>query len=148
MSPDTLLYRLVSVAFVHRNTIALQVFQPTRSGEKLLYVYNGELVSAEEAWNDFIRLPHTPRRYIGVVGVTVSECESLSLAVKHSSYDPVHAQIDYTHLTQSEMRRNAHALREFARARGWLFRPLWSDKPRSGDGNQQNAPNLHGGEEL
>ena len=126
MRPDTLLYRVVSVAFVHRNTIALQVFQPRRLDEKLLHVYNGERVSAEEAWNDFIRFPDTQRRYIGVVGVTVSECESLSLAVKQSAYDPVRAQIHFTHSTLSDMRRSAHALREFARARGWLFRPLWS----------------------
>lgn len=125
MSPDTLLYRVVSVAFVHRNTIALQAFQPRRSEENLLHVYNGDRVSAEEAWNDFTRFPDTQRRYIGVVGVTVSECESLSLAVKQSDYDPVRAQIDFAHSTLSEMRRSAHALREFARARGWLFRPLW-----------------------
>jgi hypothetical protein len=124
MSPDILLYRVVSVAFVHRSDITLQVFQPRQSGEKLLHVYNGERVSADEAWNDFIRLSHTPPKYIGVVGVTVSECESLSLAVQESVYDPVHAQIDFSHLTHSEIRRRAHALKELANARGWLFRPL------------------------
>ena len=67
----------------------------------------------------------TPQpKYIGVVGVTVSECESLSLAVQESVYDPVHAQIDFSHLTHSEIRRRAHALKELANARGWLFRPL------------------------
>ena len=123
MRPDTLLYRVVSVGFVHRNNIALRVFLPNRSGEKSLHTYNGERVSAQEAWNKFIGIRHSPNRYAGVVGVTVSECESLSLAVEESAYDPVRAQIDFTHLSDGEMLRHAHALREFAEARGWLFRP-------------------------
>ena len=123
MRPDTLLYRVVSVGLVHRNTIALQVFLPNQSGEKSLHTYNGERVSAQEAWDNFIGIPHPPNRYAGVVGVTVSECESLSLAVEESAYDSVRAQIDFTHLTDSEMLRHAHALREFAESHGWLFRP-------------------------
>lgn len=123
MNPATLLYRVVSVAFVHRSNITMQVFQPRRSGEKLLQAYNGERISAEEAWNDFIRPRHTSLKYVGVVGVTVSECESLSLTVQENVYDPIHAHIDFTHMTHSEIRRSAQALKELANARGWIFRP-------------------------
>ena len=123
MSPGTLLYRVVSIAFVHRGSIILQVFQPQRSREQSLHVYNGDRVSAEEAWVDLTRSSGASNGFAGVVGVTVAECDSLSLRVAESTYDPLRAQIHFPHSNHSETLLKAHTLKEFAQVRGWLFRP-------------------------
>ena len=123
MNPQSLLYRAVHIAFVHRGNITIQVFQPMPGMGGLLNVFNGGHVSAKEAWHDFVRMVDSPLRYVGVVGVTVAECETLELIVKQHTGDRNHAYISFNNSTANQIRRKARALKEFAAFRGWLFRP-------------------------
>ena len=124
MSPETLLFRLVHVSCVQGNAITSQVFQPVPMGEGLLSVYHGGSWSPEDAWNRFTGLLLGENKFVGVVGVTVAECQVLDLPVVPMP-DAIsgHAAIDFSGLSRNQIRRKSISLREFAVARGWLFRP-------------------------
>ena len=124
MSPETLLFRIVHVSWVQGDAITSQVFQPAPTGEGFLSVYYGGSWSPEDAWNRFTSLLLGAHHFVGVVGVTVAECQVLDLPVKPmpDALDE-HAVIDFSGLNRNQVRRKSIILREFAVARGWLFRP-------------------------
>ena len=124
MNPDTLLFRMVHLSCVQGNTITSQVFQPAPMGTGVLSVYYGGSWSPEDAWNRFTGLLQGTHQFVGVVGVTVAECQVLELPVTLVP-DALseHAVIDFSGLSRNQIRRKSISLREFAVARGWLFRP-------------------------
>ena len=122
MNSDTLLYRMVSPSWIKDGSPTTPTFKPTRKDNGRLSVYDGDQISPQDAYEHYTSLGH---KAVGVLAVTVEECESLGLTV---SLDPLpgfpeHAVIDFTDLSGNRGRRAASALREIANARGWQYRP-------------------------
>ena len=123
MTPETLLYRQVSAAYVQHGEITSQVFKPTGKDNKRLSVYDGSQITAEDAWKHFVEA--LSYRSSGVVAVAVQECRDLQLGVEA---DPApfeaHAVIDFADFSRSQVERKADSLKQRAVERGWQFRPV------------------------
>ena len=80
MNDDTLLHRQVHPNFVdsHGETTS-QAFRPTPKDKNQLSVYDGNLISAENAWKHYTN--DLQLRSIGVMSVSVAECRTLELPV-------------------------------------------------------------------
>ena len=126
MNPKTLLYRMVHPSWIQRDEITSQVFRPTPKDNGLLSVYDGDQISPRNALIHFTNPPAGERQVVafGVVGVTVAECEDLSLPlIPDPASFSEHVLIDFTGLSRNRIKRKADSLKEYAIARGWLFRP-------------------------
>lgn len=121
MTPETLLYRQVSPAHIQHGDITSQVFKPM--GSKYRSVYDGDLISAEDAWKHYVE--ELKRKSVGVVAVTVQECTDIQLQAHADPTDfPQHAVIDFTGFSRSQIERKADSLKQYALARGWQFGPV------------------------
>ena len=126
MNSDTLLYRMASPSFMKDGLATSPTFRPTRKDNGRLSVYDGDQISAREAYEHFTNPPPgLGQRAVGVLAITVAECESRNLIVMPDPLPgfPEHAVIDFTGISGSRIRVVARALREFANARGWQYRP-------------------------
>ena len=123
INPDTMLYRMVHGSWMRGDVVSSVAFRPRLADGYLLGVFDGDQITLEDAWDAFTGYYQGSSPFLGVVGVTLAQCESLGLQV-HSDRDlfPARAYIDFTGLGRGEIRRKAHWLREFANSRGWLFR--------------------------
>mgnify|MGYP003593793447 CR=1 FL=1 len=120
MTSETLLHRQVNPSWIQAGRISSQVFRPTLKDEKLLSVYDGDLIRPENAWVHFVHV--LGFRSIGVVAVTMGECQSLDLPVRpDQTYFPEHAVIDFSACSGGEIERKAKYLKVTAEARGWLY---------------------------
>ncbi len=121
MNPGTILLRQVHPSFVQDGRISSQVFRPTPKDEALLSVDNGDLISAEAAFQRFINWPEC--RSSGVMGVTCDECDQRSLPVlEDGAPHPEHCSIDFSALSKSQVEKAAKYLKHQAQVRGWLHR--------------------------
>ena len=126
MNSDTLLYRMVSPSWMLEGRPTSQTFRPTRKDNGRLSVYDGDQASPQDAYEHYTSPPPgLGQRAVGVLAVAVAECESLNLTV---SPDPLvgfpeHVAIDFTPRSRKGVEVVARALREFANARGWQYRP-------------------------
>ncbi len=118
MTGQTLLFRQVNPSWVHDGRITSQVFRPTPKDEKHLSVYDGDLITAEQAWTHFtLILGHSST---GVMAVSVEECRNQSLpAIPDPGLFPEHAFIDFSQSSEGEIRKKAKYLRAAAESRGW-----------------------------
>lgn len=123
MTPETSLYRQVPIGHVQDGEITSQVFQPTKKDEKRLSVYDGSQISAEESFKHYTEVLGWSS--IGVVAVSVGECESLQLPV-YADPKPYkeHVLIDFSELGRSQIERKADSLKRRAIERGWQFGPV------------------------
>ena len=123
MTPDTSLYRQVPAGHVQNGEITSQVFQPTKKDEKRLSVYDGSQISAAESLKHYTEVLCWSS--IGVVAVSVGECDSLLLPVYA---DPErykeHVLIDFSEFGRSQIERKADFLKQCAIGRGWQFGPV------------------------
>ena len=126
MNDETLLLRQVNPAWVQEGHITSQAFRPTPKDKKQLSVYDGNLITAENAWRHFTHtLGHSS---IGVMAVTVSECEGQELTVRPDPEPfPEHAVIDFGEFAENQIKTKAKHLKVAAELRGWLFNPTGSD---------------------
>ncbi|MDH5508915.1 MAG: hypothetical protein OEZ32_01020 [Nitrospinota bacterium] len=118
MTNDTLLLRQVNPTWVQEGRVTSQVFRPTPKDEKLLSVYDGDKISAEDAWK------HHVENYpsVGVMGVTVGECKTNRVTAKSDPAPfPEHAVIDYTGHAENQIRRISKELKATAEQRNWLY---------------------------
>ena len=53
MTPETQLLRQINPSFIKKGRITSQVFSPTPKDKKKLSVYDGDLITPEEAWAHF-----------------------------------------------------------------------------------------------
>lgn len=121
MTPETLLFRQVHPAWIQEGRITSQVFRPTPKDEKLLSVYDGDLISAEDSWEHFTGSLH--HASVGAMAVTVSECEARDLSARPDPEPfPEHAVIDFDGLSANQIQKSAKHLKKSAEARGWQFR--------------------------
>jgi hypothetical protein len=121
MNGGTLLHRQVNPSWVQQGRITSQVFKPTPKDNKRLSVYDGDQVTALQAW-----LHYTDElgfASIGVVAVTVAECEALDLTAEPDPKPfPAHAVIRFDACTPSQTEKKAKHLKAAGEARGWLYR--------------------------
>lgn len=122
MNTDSLLHRQVHPSFVQAGKVSSQAFRPTPKDSQQLSVYDGDLISAEQAWEHFTSVLSLPS--VGVMAVSNSECHDLDLLVRSQPLIdfPEHAVIDFSGFVEGEIRRKAKRLRSIAEVRGWLFR--------------------------
>ena len=121
MTSNTLLLRQVNPGWVQQGHVTSQVFKPTPKDEKRLSAYDGDKITAEQAWNHFTGT--LGRTSIGVLAVSVSECQTHDLPV---ASDPApfleHVFIDFTGFERNDIEKKAKQLRAAAVARGWQYR--------------------------
>lgn len=119
MNGETFLHRQVHPSWVQQGRITSQVFKPTPKDNYRLSVYDGDQVTALEAW-----LHYTTELgflSIGVRAVTVAECEALKLPAEPDPKPfPAHAVIRFDACTPSQIEKKAKQLKAAAEARGWL----------------------------
>lgn len=121
MTGETLLLRQIHPAFVQADRITSQAFRPTPKDQLLLSVYDGDLITAEAAFQHFIHMPNCQSR--GVLAVTVQECIELNLSARPDpELFPEHAVIDFTGLSNNQCEKMSKRLCSQALQRGWLFR--------------------------
>ena len=122
MNSDTLLYRMVSPSWMRRGRPTSQTFNPTPKDNGRLSVYDGGQISPQDAYEHYTSLGH---KAVGVLAVTVEECESLNLIVNPDPLAgfPQHAVIDFNEISGSRVRRTARQLNKSATAHGWQYRP-------------------------
>ena len=126
MNPDTLLYRMVSPSFMKDGNPTSQVFKPTRKDNGRLSVYDGDQISPRDAYEHYTGSPPgLGQNAVGVLAVTVAECESLDLIVSPDPLPefPEHTLIDFSALSRGMLKYAADELRVIANARGWQYRP-------------------------
>ncbi|WP_145459557.1 hypothetical protein [Gimesia panareensis] len=120
MKDDTLLHRQVHPSWVQDGRITSQVFRPTPKDEKRLSVYDGDQISAENAWKHFTEeLKH---RSIGVMAVTLNECSQQELLVTPDKEPfPEHVVINFSNFSDSQIVKKSKRLKVAAEARDWQF---------------------------
>ena len=122
MNESTLLYRQVNPNWVFNGKASSQTFMPTRKDQGLLSVYDGDKITPEVSWrhfNDTLGFDS-----IGVLGVSVAECQGLQLPVRPApNLFLEHTVIDFNGLSRRVRERKADTLKMVANARDWLFRP-------------------------
>jgi len=124
MNDSPLLLRQIHPSFIQNGHAHYTAFRPTKKDHKRLSVSDGNKISAEEAWKRYTET--LGYNSCGVLGVTISECESKSLSVQEDPRDdqPDHMVIDFSHFdSHGKIDKAAKALCQFASNRGWLYFP-------------------------
>lgn len=120
---------------VHRNHVenslrpTSSAFNPLVTGgsdgvqTRELSAYNGNLVSAEEAYQHFTQ--ELGRPSIGVLAVSEEECAELGIEVHYDgSGFPAHVSLRFPAMSRRATRRIARDLVDLAMARGWQHGPF------------------------
>ena len=120
MNEATLLHRQVNPSWIQSGRVTSQAFKPTPKDQRRLSVYDGDQISPVGAWRHYTEtLGFTS---VGILGVTVAECESLELAAEPDPQPfPEHAVIIFGEFSNAQTEKKAKQLRAFATARGWQF---------------------------
>jgi hypothetical protein len=120
VNSTTLLLRQVNPSWVQQGRITSQVFKPTPKDRQRLSVYDGDQVTALEAWEHFTT--ELGFASIGVLAVSMKECETLALQAEPDPEPfPAHAVIRFDTCPSSQIEKKAKRLKAFAEARGWLY---------------------------
>lgn len=122
MNSETLLLRQIHPSYVQDGRTTSQAFRPTPKDEEQLSVYNGDLIAPASCWQYFtgtLKLESA-----GVMALKQGECAGQQLGVLEDG-DPIpeHCSIDFSGLTNSDIKKKSQKLAAFARERGWLFVP-------------------------
>ena len=120
---DTLLHRVIARWMVQEGQVSSQAFRPRPTDEKQLSAYNGNLISAEDAYSHYVNDPAKPAP-VGVLAVSVHDCTSLDLLVcPDPETFPEHVLVDFRKYGTNQIKRKSSGLCSVAIARGWQFRP-------------------------
>lgn len=119
MTDATLLLRQVNPQFCSNGRPSYQVFRLTDSDKGLLSVYDGDLITAADAWKHWTEV--AKKKSVGAVAVSVAECVAEDLTPRSDPEPfPSHAVIDCTPHSESEYRVKRLVLFNYATVRGWL----------------------------
>jgi hypothetical protein len=120
VTSETLLFRQVNPSWVQAGRVTSQVFKPTSKDRGNLSVYDGDQLTAEDAWKHYTE--QLEYASVGVLAVTVRECEMLDLAAEADPKPfPAHIVIRFGDLARAEIERKAKRLKSVAVSRGWLY---------------------------
>lgn len=121
MNDTTIVYRQIHPSFVQAGFPTSQAFRPTPKDQSKLSVYDGDLITPENAFQHYVN--QLSLASDGVMGLTVAECAAVSLAVCSDIEPfPEHAIIDFSGLLDKDCRTKSKILRETAVQHGWLHR--------------------------
>lgn len=117
-----LLFRQIHPSFFQEGRISSEAFRPTAKDHNRLSVDQGSKTTPETAFTTHVRLGH---QSIGVMGVTVGECDDLGLSAYSDPLDekPAHAFIQFEGLSGNASKTRAKSLRARAESRGFLHTP-------------------------
>jgi len=120
MTPHSILLRQVHPNFVFNGQLTSQAFFPFPKDNGKLSVYDGDQISAKDAYLHYVKvLCHQSCGVWGVEQLEVSEVGLISHADALIDF-PSHAVIDFANATEKECRKLAKKLRTLAAARGCL----------------------------
>lgn len=121
MDKDTTLLRQINSAFIDNGRLGSPAFRPSKKDNGLLSVYDGDLMTAEEAFKHFNDRPDCSS--CCVCGVVRDEAISIGLDSRPDTenYFPEHAVIDFTPYGTSKQDKLAKRLRDFAQNRGIIY---------------------------
>lgn len=121
MTCDTLLLRQVNPSWISKGRVTSQAFKPTVKDQGKLSVYDGDQISAQEAYCHYTQEQRL--KSAGVLALSVAECRNQDLSVKPDPEPfPEHVVVDFSGLSNSQINSRAKHLRSAAKHRGWLFR--------------------------
>ena len=119
MIDTTILLRQIHPSFQQNGRVTSQAFRPTPKDESKLSVYDGDLISAADAWTHYVQSQQLQSD--GVMGVTVRECTDHNLPVAADPEPhPAHALVDFADHTANEAVKISKKLKASAEARSWL----------------------------
>ena len=120
MNGETQLYRQIHPNFVKEGRATSIAFRPSSRDPYHLSVYDGDQITAQEAWQHYTST--LDKESSGVMAVTVNECAHMNLGVvdDHIPYKE-HAFIEFGGSTKSQIKKISKNLRVVAQNRGWLF---------------------------
>jgi hypothetical protein len=120
MKEVTLLHRQVNPSWVQQGRVTSQLFKPTPKDGAKLSLYDGDQISAVDAfthYTDELRL-----KSLGVMSISVGECAACNLkALPDPVPFPEHVIVDFSGLPQNQVEKKAKLLKAYAEARGWQF---------------------------
>ena len=121
MTDETLLLRQINPSWIQQDRVTSQAFRPTPKDERLLSVYDGDMITPERSWEHYTKqLSH---KSVGVMAVSVIECKGQELTVQPDPKPfPAHAVIDFTGFGTNQIEKKSKRLRGAAESRGWQFR--------------------------
>ena len=120
MNSNTVLLRQIHPGFVQQGRVTSQAFRPTPKDEHKLSVYDGDMISAGRSFQHYTATLCFASA--GVMGVTVGECNDLTLTVVPDPQPfPEHVVIDYSAYDKNVVEKKAKLLKARAESRGWLF---------------------------
>jgi len=121
MNENTLLHRQIHPDWVQESRPTSQAFRPGPKDDDLLSVYDGDLITAEHAWNHYTET--LAFQSFGVCSLTVAECTQVALPARpDAKYFAQHAVIDFNGVRRKEQERRAKVLSRHATARGWQYK--------------------------
>ncbi len=121
MNTDVLLYRQINSSWVQSGRVTRQAFKPSARDGRRLSVYDGGMITAEDAWKHYtggLGFAST-----GVLAVSRGDCAEQELPVKPDPVPhPAHAVIDFTACSNTQVEKKAKRLIESAWKRGWQYK--------------------------
>ena len=128
MNQDTFLWRQVHPDWVHEGRPTRQTFDPM--GKKEISVSDGDMISAEDVWSKHV---HTfNRKSVGVLSVTVADCEDNELSVRPDPVDnaPEHVAVIYPAAAKTQIRAVSEILLDRSLQHGWKYAAENQVRPR------------------
>ena len=121
MNDATILMRQVHPQFYPNNQLSSQAFFPFPKDEGRLSVYNGDMISAKKAYDDFTK--RLGFQSIGVWGVSCAEVKQEKLVSQPDPLKdfPSHAVICFNSEDKKYLRKMAKLLKAHAEERGYLY---------------------------
>ena len=120
MRLETLLFRQVNPHWIRQGRVTSQAFRPTAKDQGRLSVYDGDQLTAHQAYVHYTSSLGLPSA--GVLAVNVKECGQQGLPVTPDPDPfPEHVVIDFSSCSNTETRTKAKHLRCAAVGRGWQF---------------------------
>ena len=121
MNDAALLYRQVSPSWVQKGRVTSQAFKPFPKDGKRLSVYDGGLITAEDAWAYYTG--DLGFASVGVLAVSRDDCAAQDLPVEPDPEPhPAHALIGFTACSNTQVEKKAKRLTESAWKRGWRYK--------------------------
>lgn len=118
MTGTTLLLRQIHPSFIKLGRVTSQAFRPTPKDEQKLSVYDGDLIEPAASWEHYRA---RKLESVGVMAVTVEECEKEDLVARSSpEHFREHAEIDFLDFNANQCEKKGKKLKSASEARGWM----------------------------
>lgn len=120
MKSGTLLFRQVNPSWMKLGRVTSQAFKPTPKDRGRLSTYDGDRMTAENAWRHYTM--ELGCCSVGVLSVTVGECKARSLPVESDPLPfPEHVVIRFDGCSRAQVEKNAKHMKTIAVRRGWQY---------------------------